>query len=106
MSASSYLDALTIAANQAAAAEDGAFVARLRRASRRWERDRVHAFRRLNLMRAIAEAISPVESPEIAVAATNAVLRHRLGWADDSEARAEVLSHFAPIALASVRWPA
>ncbi len=26
-----------------------------------------------------------------------AVLRHRLGWSDDSDARNEVISHFAPV---------
>ena len=99
MSLSCYLDELATAATHAAAVEDG-FRRDIAARLKALERDRVHAFRRLNLMRTIAEAIAPADSPEIAVAATSAVLRHRLGWAVDSEARAEVLSRFAPIALA------
>ena len=40
------------------------------------------------------------ESEEIAVANALAVLRAKLGWHGDSEARSEVLSRFAPVARA------
>jgi hypothetical protein len=61
---------------------------------------RAFAHRRLNLMRAIADAAAQPESEEIAVANALAVLRQKLGWHSDSEARSEVLSNFAPVARA------
>ena len=62
------------------------------------ETARAFAFRRLNVMRAIADAALAAESEEIAVATGLAVLRTKLGWHTDSEARAEVLSRFATVA--------
>ncbi|CDX23255.1 conserved hypothetical protein [Mesorhizobium sp. ORS 3324] len=64
------------------------------------EQDRAFAFRRLNLMQAIADAMAAAESEDIAVAHAFAALRASLGWNADSEARSEVISHFAPVALA------
>ncbi|HTQ83794.1 MAG TPA: hypothetical protein VMI47_11050 [Pseudolabrys sp.] len=64
------------------------------------ERERAFAFRRFNLMRSIADAIAGAESEEIAVAAATAVLRTKLGWSSDSDARAAVLSRFTPVAQA------
>ncbi|NGO54178.1 hypothetical protein [Allomesorhizobium camelthorni] len=67
------------------------------------EEERAFAFRRLNLMQAIAEAMASAESEEIAVASAFAALRTRLGWNLDSEARSEVIMHFSPVALAVFR---
>lgn len=67
------------------------------------EQDRAFAFRRLNLMRVIADAIDPAESEDIAVASAFAALRASLGWSADSEARSEVISHFGPVAVAMLR---
>jgi hypothetical protein len=67
------------------------------------EQERAFAFRRLNLMQAIAEAMASAESEEIAVASAFAALRTRLGWNSDSEARSEVMMHFSPVALAVFR---
>lgn len=67
------------------------------------EQDRAFAFRRLNLMQVIADTIDPAESEDIAVASAFAALRTRLGWNADSEARLEVISHFAPVAQATYR---
>ena len=67
------------------------------------EQDRAIAFRRLNLMQVIADAIGPAESEDVAVASAFAALRTRLGWDADSEARMEVFSHFGPVALAMFR---
>ena len=53
-----------------------------------------------SLMRAVAEAVADCESEEIAGANGRAVLRTRLGWTTDREARADVLSHFAAVAQA------
>ena len=95
----SFLDALKAAAAEAEAA-GGLF---RREAAGRFAtlgRERAFAFRRLNLMRAVADAVVECDSVEIAVAAALAVVRSRLGWSSDSEARTEVLSRFAPVAQA------
>ncbi len=94
-----FVTALQAAAEGAAKAE-----AEFRRhASQRLatlEAARAFAYRRLNLMRAIADAAALPESEEIAVANALAVLQEKLGWRGDSEARSEVLSRFAPVARA------
>jgi hypothetical protein len=64
------------------------------------EAARAFAYRRLNLMRAVADAAAGPASEEIAVANALAVLRAKLGWHGDSEARSEVISHFAAVARA------
>ena len=61
------------------------------------ERDRSHAFRRLNLLRPIAEAVARAESEEMAVAGSQAILRAKLGWSNDSEARSATLTRFATV---------
>lgn len=96
---STYLDALKADADRAATAED-TFRREIASRTRALEQERAFAFRRLNLMRAIAEAIASAESEEIAVAGATAVLRVRLGWSTDSDARTEVLFRFAPVAQA------
>jgi hypothetical protein len=67
------------------------------------EQDRAFAFRRFNLMQAVAEAVASAESEEIAVVSALATLRARLGWTADSEAREEILAQFGPVALAVYR---
>jgi hypothetical protein len=62
------------------------------------EKQRSFAFRRLNLMKELSGVIAQAESEEIGVAVATAVLRAKLGWVTDSEARSEVLSRFAPVA--------
>ena len=69
------------------------------------EQERAFAFRRLNLMQAIAEAMASAESEEIAVASAFATLRTRLGWNSDSEARSEVIARFGQVVLAMFRAP-
>lgn len=61
---------------------------------------RAHAYRRADLMRALAETVRATDSPELAVAAGQALLRGRLGWGEDSAARSEVLEALAPVCLA------
>jgi hypothetical protein len=95
--ASSFLDMLELAAKRAAQAEDD-FRREAAERTKVLERERAFAHRRLNFMRAIAEAVATVESEEIAVAAVTAVMRTKLGWSDDSDARKEVLSRFVPVA--------
>ena len=97
--AQSYLDVLKLSAERSAAAEDE-FRRGIAERTRQLEQERSSAFRRLNLMKDISAAIAGVESEEIAVAAATAMLRAKLGWVSDSEARMEVVSSFAPVARA------
>jgi hypothetical protein len=95
----SFLDELKLAADRTATAEDEI----RREAAQRikaLEVERAYAFRRLNLMRAVAEVVATAEGEEIGVAAATAVLRAKLGWSDDSEARDAVVTRFAPVAVA------
>ena len=95
----SFLDVLKAAADQSSTAED-AFRREVAERTKAMANERAFAFRRLNLMRAIAEGVSSAESEEIAVAAATAVLRVKLGWSEHSEPRDEVVSRFAPVAVA------
>lgn len=97
--ASSFLDALKLAADDAARAEDD-FRREIAERTKALERERAYAFRRLNFMRAIAEAVADAEDEAIAVAGANAVMQTKLGWASDSEARTEVLDRFVPVSRA------
>lgn len=97
--APSFLDDLKAAADKAAAAEDE-FRRDFAKRMAALESERAFAFRRLNLIRAIADVVATAEGEEIAVAAGTAVLRAKLGWVEDSEARDEVVSRFAPVAVA------
>jgi hypothetical protein len=94
-----FLAALQAAADGAAAAETEGRRAAQQRINA-LETARAFAFRRLNLMRAVADAASGADSEEIAVANAVAVLQAKLGWHTDSEARSDVLSRFAPVARA------
>ena len=95
--ASSFLDALKLAANDAARAED-AFRRDAAERAKALERERAFAHRRLNFMRAIADVVATAESEEIAVTAATAAMQARLGWVSDSEARGEVLARFETVA--------
>lgn len=62
--------------------------------------ERAFAFRRANLLRAVAEVVAKAEDETTAVAYGLATLRSRLGWSDESEAREEIISRFAPVCAA------
>jgi hypothetical protein len=94
-----YLDTLQLAAERSTAAEHE-FRNQIAGRIKELERQRSFAFRRLNLMKEIAGVVASAESEEIAVAAATAVLRAKLGWASDSDARMAVVSGFAPVAQA------
>jgi hypothetical protein len=98
----SFLDEFKAAAGEAEAAE-GSYRREVAQRISLLERERAFAFRRLNLMRAIADAVAGAAGEEIAVANALAVLRSRLGWSSDSEPRTEVLSRFAPVGQAVFR---
>ena len=97
--APSFLDALKLSAERCAAAEDE-FRRQIVGRTKELEKQRSFAFRRLNLMKEVFGVLAGAESEEIAVAAATAVLRAKLGWVSDSEARMEVVSNFAPVAQA------
>lgn len=67
------------------------------------EQERAFAFRRLNLMRELADAIAGADAEESAVGIAAATLRGKLGWSSESEARSEVTERFAPVAQALFR---
>lgn len=100
--AATFLDALKAAADHAEAAE-----AQYRKEAARQlaavEQARTFAFRRLNLMRAVSNAMAPAQDEETAVAGALAVLREKVGWGTDSDARSEVLSRFTPVVQAVYR---
>jgi hypothetical protein len=94
-----FLDELQAAADDAEAAE----TAFRRDAAARiavLEQERAYAFRRVNFLRAIADAVAGVKDSQAAAAHANATVRARLGWTGDSEARDAVLARFAPVAAA------
>ena len=102
LATASFLDALKAAADQAETAEVGYRHEATKRIAA-LAQERAFAFRRLNLMREIADTLAESESEEIAVANALAVLRGKLGWSTDSDARAEVLSRFASVGRAVFR---
>ena len=96
------LEALQAAADRAAEAETAFRRDSARRLSL-LERERSFAFRRLNLMRAVAAAIAEAKDEDGAVLAAGAALYEELAWSDDSEARRAVLDRFASVARALFR---
>jgi hypothetical protein len=99
---SAFLESLRTAARDAEIAE----TAYRREAAARiaaLEADRAVAYRRMNLLQAVGDAVARAESEEIAVASALATLAARLGWTGDSEERSAVLTRFAPIAQALYR---
>ena len=99
MIAAQFLDALEAAAEEAEAAE-GRFRREAAERIGALEKQRATAFRRLNLMRAVAEAVADADDADAAAASARATLAGRLGWDADSEARTEVLSRFAAVGRA------
>ena len=94
-----FLDRLKAVADTASAAE-ATFRQQAAQQIAALDRERAFAFRRLNLMRAVADAIVEAEAEEQAVASALAVLRAKLDWSSDSDARDLVLSRFSPVAQA------
>ncbi|SFM10222.1 hypothetical protein SAMN03159423_5372 [Bradyrhizobium sp. NFR13] len=97
--AASFIDVLKRSADQSSVAEDE-FRRGIAERMKELEKQRSFAFRRLHLMKEVAGVITQAESEEIAIAGATVVLRAKLGWMNDSEARSEVLSRFAPVAQA------
>jgi hypothetical protein len=66
----------------------------------RLERQRAFAYRRLNLMRPVTEAVAAAANEEAALANGLATLRAELGWDSESETRSETLARFADVVRA------
>ena len=96
----SFLGSLQAAAAKAETAEV-AFRREIAERVKNFEHERAFAYRRLNFMRALADATTAAESEEIAVAGALAVVRAKLGWSSDSESRTAVLAQLAPVARAT-----
>jgi hypothetical protein len=100
--AGSFLDALAAAAEAAKAAETR-FRQEAAQRIAALERERAVAYRRLNLMRAIADTLAEMDDEQVAGARACVELRGKLGWSSDSEARTQVLERFAPVGRAVFR---
>jgi len=99
LTTASFLDQLKEAAAKADVAE-AAFRREISERIKNFEHERAFAYRRLNFMRALADATAAAESEEIAVANALAVVRAKLDWSSDSGARTAVLSRLVPVAQA------
>ena len=66
----------------------------------RLERQRAFAYRRLNLMRPVTEAVAAAANEEAALATGLATVRAELGWDSESETRSETLARFADVVRA------
>jgi hypothetical protein len=97
--------AVLLAELEAAAAASQQAEAQLRKRMEeeiaRLERQRAFAYRRLNLMRAVAEGVAPAQNEETAIAGGLAVVRAQAGWDSDSDSRSETLSRFTPVVRAT-----
>ncbi|MDH7795837.1 MULTISPECIES: hypothetical protein [unclassified Beijerinckia] len=96
---SSFLDHLQMATRRSDEAETALreeMVTRLRKI----EEERKFAYRRFNFMRSVVEGMQSADSEEIAVACALGVLRTKLGWSNDSEARQAICERFASVAQA------
>lgn len=96
MNSTSFLQALDTAAHQAAATEKS-FRREAAERIKELERERSFAFRRLGLLQTMTDAVSRADSEEVAVAGCLAILRTKLGWSSESEAKEAVLTQFARV---------
>jgi len=90
---------LTVATEAAAEAE-ATYRAEYARRVEALAQERAFAFRRANLLRAIAEVVAAAGDEPTAVAHGLAILRARLGWGTDSPAQDETIARFAPVCAA------
>jgi hypothetical protein len=93
-----FLTALEAAARDADA-EEMAFRREAAARIETLERARTFAFRRLNVLRAMAEAASRAPDPAMSIAAQLGLIRDRLGWAGtEGETPRAVLEQLSPLA--------
>lgn len=97
--AAAWIEELTAATKLAEQAE-AAYRADYAKRVEQLAQDRAFAFRRANLLRAVADVVAKAEDEATAVAYGLATLRSRLGWGDESPAREEIIARFAPVCAA------
>lgn len=102
--AAAWIEDLTEATLAADAAEK-AYRAEYAKRVEQLAQERAFAFRRANLLRSVADAVAKAEDEQMAVAYGLATLRSRLGWGQESPAREEIISRFAPICAALHETP-
>ncbi len=103
-----FLDALKSAADQASGTET-AFHRELAQRVKLLEQERAFAFRRLNLMRLITDAVMGPEDRDIAIAGSLAMVRIELGWDGEDEAHNLVITQLKSVSeavLAILKPPA
>lgn len=94
-----WIEELTEATRTAEAAE-AAYRAEYAKRVEMLAQERAFAFRRANLLRAVADAVAGAEDEAAAVAHGLATLRSRLGWGSGSAAQEEIVARFAPVCAA------
>ena len=97
--AAAWIEELTAATSAAETAEK-AYRAEYAKRVEQLAQERAFAFRRANLLRAVADVVATAEDEQMAVAYGLATLRSRLGWGQESPAREEIISRFAPVCAA------
>ncbi len=102
MTTTSFLEELKAAATRAEAAEAQYRQDAVQKIAQ-LERERAFAYRRLNLLNAVAGAAARAEDEDAAVTDGLALLRERLDWSTIDDARSEVLSRFAQVVAAVAR---
>jgi hypothetical protein len=95
----SYLDRLDQAARSASIAED-AYRKEAMERIKLLERQRAFAFRRLNLVRAVAASLAEAKDEAEAAASGSAALLRELNWNGASESQREVVNRFLPVVAA------
>lgn len=94
------LEELGRVAREKAVAEES-FRKEIARRTQELKTERVFAYRRLNLLKAVAAELSSAESEEDALASGRHVLFREAGWGGGANpSRDEVFEHFAPVVLA------
>ena len=99
-----WIEELTAATSAAETAEK-AYRAEYAKRVEQLAQERAFAFRRANLLRAVADVVARAEDEAMAVAHGLATLRARLGWGTESPAREEIISRFAPVCVALYETP-
>lgn len=96
-----YLETLERAAEEAQTRET-AYRREAAKAIAALDRERAFAFRKLNLMRAVADAVAGAEEEAAAVESVRELLCGRLGWSGDSDSRRAVFDRFASVTRAAL----
>ncbi len=94
-----YLDELDRQAKAANVAEDE-FRRNIAKRVRELEEERAFAFRRLNLMKSVGQAVADAKDEEEVKVRGSAAFLTEVGWTGGSQFQRDVVEKFAPVALA------